>query len=590
MLHCLSLKTKDTIPMKAFESLNDHTLHKRSSHISFSLSFPLKPYEQSLNHERIEKEGRLICTKSQNIYRRHSHEKRLNHTSERQERLHWREFYVELTKKKIVLFSIKQYPGDSCRIAHEITFEQPGLRLTPLSPLDGSFCLRIDNRTQDSAFLFEAPSRNEAFEWFIEIYHKIKIKSPIPSFIDVNIPLLGLDIRAPLPSASTDSMQLQNIRTCVLTLLKAQNIPLPAEEDKMRLCWEYSCARRELIKHGRDNPGDPVLSFQLISQIPRLVLCTPVCPLLSAPAAHEGHLTNKYDNRKVYYILDHGLLFMIKNPKDEFLLHPAKQSFASALFRTTQTFLLKQIPAFNLGSQYQTNPNTPANQRMRRASHLLHADSVIDLRQIIKVEHSNERADNLDFRLISSEGVIIEYTAESRPSADKWIRCIKLWLDYMSIQPCQPLKADKSSNVMYSGPLFFKHKYNAPYKDTFCVYVKQVGLLVFRRWQKERSKSLWSPVYKKMFHLPLKDTYLLASKEAIRPITRDKEIPSRWIDGPVEASMESSGTFVVWKPKDTCGFKWGHRLGRRGKQWIFLANGESEKDGWLWALQALSFE
>ncbi|KAI9027186.1 hypothetical protein CLU79DRAFT_28520 [Phycomyces nitens] len=355
-----------------------------------------------------------MCTKSMNIYRHHSHEKKLNHTAERQERLHWREFFVELTKKKLVLFSIKQYPGDSCRIAHEIILGQSGLRLIPLSPSDGSFCLRIDSHTQDAVFIFEAPSRKVAFEWFIEIYNRIKIKLPIPSFIDVNIPLLGIDIRAPLPSSLIKTMHLQDIRKRVLNALKAQNIPLPVEEDKMKLWWEYSCTRRELIDHGLDNPGDPVVSFQLISQIPRLVLCAS-SPLLSVPFAHEGYLRINLDNRKVYYIIEHGLLFMIKNPKEEFLLHPSKQSFASAIFKTTQTFLLRQIPALNPESLHSSNPNTPANQRMRRASHLPYADSVIDLREIARVEPSNDNNDNKNFRMVFHTGLVIECTAESVP-------------------------------------------------------------------------------------------------------------------------------------------------------------------------------
>lgn len=122
-------------------------------------------------------------------------------------------------------------------------------------------------------------------------------------------------------------------------------------------------------------------------------------------------------------------------------------------------------------------------------------------------------------------------------------------------------------------------------------------LIIFKTWQRKywTNEAMSSMMYNYHKTLPLDAAYVYSDEAGYDLQRTRKEPPKMFPDGTICNSGNDNGpgnnTFVIWRPrilhpyfKPFSALKIGHRTGRKGTLWTFLARGRQEKETWLWAL------
>ncbi|KAI7863568.1 hypothetical protein BDF14DRAFT_1842259 [Spinellus fusiger] len=547
------------------ESVHSHA-SQWSGHLPPSYSSYSPPYASPQQAT-----GSLLCSKTLfHPQRPHCQE------GIRQKQYSWREFRATIHPTVLTLYATKPTPTltwlcspiphphieRTYSVAHRISFKTPGLSLGWLSWLDASFCLKYKNsQHQQVIFYFTAPTRQQALHWYHSLYARLPNPPALSPWIDIALPQEGY-LRIPVAR----SMTMHQVFMTCQRLLQEQDM----HHQRLELCWDYS-SQQEQINTSKDT-SDPLVGAQFISKIPHLILRPPLTHNTAMPCAIEGFLL--LDQQKVYCIADQSLLFHIPPSK---AMPPNAPPLQSSLWTSTASLF---TPRRNVLSSTTPWISERPVDHLRRSSQLIHAESLVDLRRIERVEP--DLTHRKQFRLVSST-FTVQYEADSVQSMWVWVKQLRQWLTTTA----RPFHV--SSRIKHADTLYFRHASRSTFECVLAVLVHRLGLILFRQWQRSHRTGSKRTVYQRLCTVALQDAYLqMAMTTACSPVLDTLHRPCCYTPLPLPSAPVSDTMFVLWQPKRYRNrLAWGHGRGTQGCQYVFLATDARAKEQWAWAFHGL---
>lgn len=144
-----------------------------------------------------------------------------------------------------------------------------------------------------------------------------------------------------------------------------------------------------------------------------------------------------------------------------------------------------------------------------------------------------------------------------------------------------------------SSILYVRKNSQKTYRRYLCVLSKGQGLILYRY-----NKTYTMMTKKRIIRLNNKSTYSFGLNHAMDLKSDDGPTSMMTSDGERTRDQVHQCAFVIWQRSSFSNnhyimqikehislMKLGHRLGRKGTSFIFLASTVEEKEAWLWALQ-----
>ncbi|KAI8331368.1 hypothetical protein BC941DRAFT_505853 [Chlamydoabsidia padenii] len=217
----------------------------------------------------------------------------------------------------------------------------------------------------------------------------------------------------------------------------------------------------------------------------------------------------------------------------------------------------------------------------------------------------NKRQKRL-FELVMNDGTRIQFEATSTQAMFEWVQRLRRCIHYgnecrsKGIVLSQAISSLWYQNthkiILQSGILYVRKNTQKTYRRYLCVLSRNQGLLLYRYNQHgimTRRRTIKIS--------PTKDgkpTYVYALDQAAELRSNDAPTTMMTSDGIRTRDEIYQCAFVVWQRysfsknlwimqiKEHLTFlKMGHRLGRKGHSFLFLASTVEEKEAWIWALQ-----
>ncbi|GAN07400.1 hypothetical protein MAM1_0159d06897 [Mucor ambiguus] len=287
---------------------------------------------------------------------------------------------------------------------------------------------------------------------------------------------------------------------------------------------------------------------------------------------------------------------------------------------------------YELGNQ--SSPHfkyaSPESVPLPDPTKLVNAHLLLDLHRVTRVQpmlqKGTQHASSNTFE-IHIDGTILYYEAPSTQIMLQWVTLISNMIKVEHLLVSSSLSYrhhrgyDGNKSILQSGFLYVKQDFRRSFQPQYCVLTKSEnydGLIMFDTFHKnpDNNHNLFNCMsnpsddgehiqqrkelllyQKKRVLLYLKDAYVYSGDECILDkYEQEKVEPLRFYkDGIVTGGSKTSECiFVIWQiakrrfvpnvREYMSIFKLGHRLGNRGRCWVFKARSKQERDEWVEAL------
>ncbi|KAF7722884.1 hypothetical protein EC973_002604 [Apophysomyces ossiformis] len=443
------------------------------------------------------------------------------------------------------------------------------------------------------SYVFQARTLKLSQAWYMALYRRLPSTTAIDRIIDLTLPF-ELQIKIPLPSLTKgDNIRTEDVKACVLAMLELQGKKPPDwHMNNVGFCWR----NKNYVEWFEQ---EYLIGPQVIEQAPSSTEGFLI--------SHSEHYWRKDVSRRIYAIADHHFLFLLDPSKS---IPPADQTppgplgwLSAASFYRSGLFQAKAKKAQS-SPRFFTWPSytTPADIN-RRTRQIPRAYAMIDLSTVDHVRMTKSDQSKCFELCIGAQ--VMRYEASSAQEMFEWVMRLRKLVRYgkecrsggiqtmvqASLWHCfggQP-------SVLQFGPLYVKHSYHGTFRQRFCVLVHN-KILIFspfkrRPWTQEAVRC---EAYPQVESLDLQQGYVYAGEECLKDQDMDSDLPPRFFQDTVSNDTNADCVFVLWQRKRHHAIaelreyarilKLGHRLGRKGKIWVFLARNSEEKEAWIWAL------
>ncbi|CAO3590164.1 unnamed protein product [Absidia cylindrospora] len=264
-------------------------------------------------------------------------------------------------------------------------------------------------------------------------------------------------------------------------------------------------------------------------------------------------------------------------------------------------------PSRNVSRTTTATPTSPFTFQPRSLSAL---SSTSSSAQLLKNELSKRQKRLFEFIMDDPEGTHIQFEATSAQAMFEWVQRLRRGVKYgnecrsKGIVLSQAITSLWYRNIhkiiLQSGILYVRKNSQKTYRRYLCVLSRGHGLLLYRYnrhgiMTKRRTIKLQQ---QKSANNTNKSTYVYAMDHAMDLKVNDAPTTVMTADGVRTRNEIHQCAFVVWQRYSLSKNHWvaqikehasllklGHRLGRKGYSFIFLASSIEEKEAWVWALQ-----
>ncbi|ORZ21669.1 hypothetical protein BCR42DRAFT_408042 [Absidia repens] len=266
-----------------------------------------------------------------------------------------------------------------------------------------------------------------------------------------------------------------------------------------------------------------------------------------------------------------------------------------------------ESPSRNISRTTTATPTSPFTFQPRSLSALSSSSSSA---QLLKNELSKRQKRLFEIIMDDPDDTRIQFEATSAQAMFEWVqrlrRCVKYGNECRSkgIVLSQAITSLWYRNIhkiiLQSGILYVRKNSQKTYRRYLCVLSRGHGLLLYRHnrhgmMTKRRTIKLQQ---QKGTNNTNKSTYVYAMDHAMDLKVNDAPTNVMTADGVRTRNEIHQCAFVVWQRYSLSKNHWvaqikehasllklGHRLGRKGYSFIFLASSIEEKEAWVWALQ-----
>ncbi|KAI9301050.1 hypothetical protein BJ944DRAFT_272057 [Cunninghamella echinulata] len=222
------------------------------------------------------------------------------------------------------------------------------------------------------------------------------------------------------------------------------------------------------------------------------------------------------------------------------------------------------------------------------------------------IHELNKRRKRL-FELKLNDNTCIQFEATNAQAMFEWVHRLRKIIKYghqcrlngiiMSQAISNLWYCHIHKSILQSSILYVRKGSQKTYRRYLCVLSKGQGLMLYR-YNKQHTMM----TKKRMIRLNNKTTYAFGLNHALDLKSADGPTYMMTVDGERTRDQVHQCAFVIWQRSSFASdysnyhyyitqikehvslLKLGHRLGRKGDSFIFLASTVEEKDAWLWAL------
>ncbi|KAG0179889.1 hypothetical protein DFQ28_001662 [Apophysomyces sp. BC1034] len=416
----------------------------------------------------------------------------------------------------------------------------------------------------------------------------------------------------------SENIRADDVKACILALLEKQGQKPPNwHAGNVGLCWQNN-GRLEWTEHGY------LIGPQAIEQVGYFTNLKPReelralesnQPLLTeVPPSTEGFLISRSEHHwrkrashRVYAIADHHFLFLLDPSKS---IPPPNQSspghvswLSAASFYRSGLFEAKAKKARSSPRFFALRSQTTADDIDRRTRQIPRAHAIVDLSMVDDVRLM--KSDQTKCFELHISGQVMRYEASSPQEMFEWVMRLRKLVRYgkacrsagarMMAEASLWHRSAGQRSVLQYGLLYVKHRYHGTFQQRFCVLVHS-KILMFnpfkrRAWTEQATRCT---AYPHVQMLELSGGYVYSGEECLKDQEMDPNLPPRFFADTTSSDNNTDCVFMLWQSKQYHAvaklrehlqvLKLGHRLGRKGSMWVFLARNNEEREAWVWAL------